>query len=99
MLPTAGSLNSQPSTLNFSFPSPMRRRLLLILAGLIAGVVLLVATVPLWLGVAARSVGRSRGVTFGTYERVGYSRFTLRDVDFHQGNVHVTASRIEAETP
>lgn len=77
----------------------MRRRLVLILAVVLAAVALLVATVPFWLGAAAAQAGRSRGLTFGRYERLGYSRFALHDVEFRQRQVRVTASRIEAETP
>lgn len=77
----------------------MRRRLLRIFAALLAVVLLLVVTVPWWLGNVASAVGRSRGLTIGSYERVGYSRFVLKDVEYRRENVRVTVSRAEADTP
>src|SRR5688500_8955475 len=77
----------------------MRRRFFFLFVGVIAGLVVLVATVPLWLGAAVRMAGPSRGVTFGAYERIGYSRFALRDVEYRRAGLRVTATRAEAETP
>ena len=77
----------------------MRRRLLLIFLGLLAGLVVLVISLPLWLGAVAGFAGRSRGLTFAAYERIGYSRFVLRDVEYRRPGLRVTASRVEAETP
>lgn len=77
----------------------MRRRVLILFLALMAGVVVVVATVPFWLGTAARIAGRSRGVTFGSYERLGYSRFVVRDIEVRRANVRVTATRAEGDTP
>ncbi|MGH7945172.1 MAG: hypothetical protein ACREF9_09205, partial [Opitutaceae bacterium] len=77
----------------------MRRRVLLILLLLVAGLVVLVVSVPLWLGAAVKLAGQSRGLTFASYERIGYSRFALNNVEYRRANVRVTASRAEAETP
>ncbi|MES2694214.1 MAG: translocation/assembly module TamB domain-containing protein [Verrucomicrobiota bacterium] len=77
----------------------MRRRLFSILAALLAAVVLAVVTLPFWLGAATKAAVRSRGITFSSYERIGYARFALRDVVVVQGNVRVTATRVEAPTP
>jgi translocation and assembly module TamB len=77
----------------------MRRRLLLLLAVLAAGLVLLAATLPWWLGAAIQLGARSRGIKVGGYERVGYTRFVLRAVDVPVGNVRVAADRVEADTP
>ena len=77
----------------------MRRRLLFILLAIVAGIVLLVVALPLWLGVAAKMAGASRGLTFAGYERIGYSRFVLRDVEYRRPALRVTASRVEADTP
>ena len=77
----------------------MRRRLFFIFLGVVAGLVVIVATVPLWLGAAVKMAGPSRGVTFGSYERIGYARFALRDVEYRRPGLRVTATRAEAETP
>ena len=73
----------------------MRRRFLLILLGFVVGLVMIVASVPLWLGVAVKLFGPSRGVTFRSYERIGYSRFVFRDVEYRRPGLLVAASRAE----
>lgn len=75
------------------------RRLVIILTVLAAGLVLLAATLPWWLGAAVRPAARSRGITVGGYERIGYTRFALRDVDVPVGSVRVSVDRVEADTP
>lgn len=77
----------------------MRRRLLRISAAILAALLLLVVTLPWWLGTAVGWAGGSRGLTFGSYERIGYGRFVLKDVEFRRENVRVTVSRAEADTP
>ncbi len=77
----------------------MRRRLLFILVALLIGVGLTVATLPWWLGSAARWAGSSRGLTFATYERIGYGRFALGNVEYRHPTVRVTVSRLEVDTP
>lgn len=77
----------------------MRRRLLIIFATLLAVLVVSVAALPLWLGAALKGAGVSRGLKFSRYERIGYARFALHDVEVRQKNVLVTVSRIEADTP
>ena len=70
-----------------------------LLAVPLAGAVLLVLTLPLWLGSALERAGRSRGLTFASYERVGYGRFALREAEFRRAGVRVTVTRAEADTP
>jgi translocation and assembly module TamB len=77
----------------------MRRRLLLVVLLILGGMVVAAATAPWWIGAVARVAVRSRGLTFGEYERIGYTRFALRDVEYRRGNVRVGISRVEAETP
>ncbi|HEY1109663.1 MAG TPA: hypothetical protein VGE76_13540, partial [Opitutaceae bacterium] len=59
----------------------MRRRLLFILAAIFAIALVAALTLPLWLGVATRKVGSSYGVSFASYERLGYGRFAFHDVE------------------
>ncbi len=77
----------------------MRRRLLFILAALAAALLAVIATLPLWLGAVVGWAGGSQGITFRSYERLGYSRFALHDVEFKRFGVRVAASRVEASTP
>jgi translocation and assembly module TamB len=61
-----------------------------------AGVVLLaLALLPWWLGAALSVAGGKAGFTFGSYQRIGYSRFALTDVEVDVGSVVVKADRIE----
>ncbi len=75
------------------------RLVLIILGTLVALILLAVATVPLWLGAALGSLGPRFGLTFGKYERVGYSRFALRDVAYRTPTINATLSRVELTTP
>jgi len=77
----------------------MRRRLLFLLFGLAAGLLVMLATLPWWLGIAAKSIAPGRGLTFASYERVGYGRFALTQVEYQRERVRVTASRVEADSP
>lgn len=75
------------------------RRLLLFLGLLAAGFVLLVGTVPWWLGLALHAGARPFGTSFADYERLGYRQFRLRDVTVHRPGVEVHVDLITAETP
>ncbi len=77
----------------------MRRRLLRLLAIVTAVLVLSAATLPLWLGGVLGWAGGSRGLKFSRYERIGYSRFALYDADLKIGRTHITATRLELDTP
>ena len=77
----------------------MRRRLLFLLLGLAAGSLVAIATLPWWLGIAAHFIAPERGFTFARYERVGYGRFALTQVEYQRQRVRVTASRVEADSP
>lgn len=73
-----------------------------ILITLSVGVVLLAVAVlalPWWWGTAVRQVGGDYGVTFSTYERVGYGRWMLKDVAWRQSGVVLQADRVEAPHP
>ncbi|HUR56155.1 MAG TPA: hypothetical protein VM029_00490, partial [Opitutaceae bacterium] len=77
----------------------MRRRLLLVFSALLAVILVGILALPLWFGAAVHAAGGSRGLTFARYERIGYGRFALHDVEFRRANVHVTAKRAEVDTP
>ncbi|MCX6951074.1 MAG: translocation/assembly module TamB domain-containing protein [Verrucomicrobia bacterium] len=77
----------------------MRRRILILFSALLALLVLSIAALPWWLGPVAKWQGGKHGLTFGRYERIGYGRFALHDAAYRIGNVRVTMSRIEADTP
>lgn len=77
----------------------MRRGLKYTGLGLLAVLILGAATVPWWLGAAVGHFGAKYGLTFSRYERIGYGRFALHDVDLRLRTVHVTVSRVEANTP
>lgn len=75
------------------------RGLLKVLLGLAALLALALAALPWWLGLALRPVGARYGLHFGAYERVGYTRFTLREVRFERPNLQFTAKHTELDTP
>ena len=77
----------------------MRRRLPVIAACLFAVFIAVIAALPWLLEPVLARIGHSWGANFGAYERIGYSRFALRDVEVRQPGVRVTVSRVEADTP
>ncbi|HEY9248725.1 MAG TPA: hypothetical protein VIO38_06320, partial [Rariglobus sp.] len=77
----------------------MRRKLVLITALVSAGIVLMLAALPWWLGAALKLAGPRFGLTFGEYRRIGYTRFALEDAAVLHAGVRVTASRVELDTP
>jgi translocation and assembly module TamB len=66
---------------------------------MVAVFVAAIATLPWWLEPVLVRAGRTLGAHFGGYQRIGYARFALLDVEVHQPGVQVAASRIEADTP
>lgn len=75
------------------------RRFLFILAGLLACAILVLVAAPWWLGLALSRVGADQGLGFARYERVGYGRFVLHDVEVQRPGLIVHADRVEAPTP
>lgn len=76
-----------------------RRRWPAIVGGVVALVLLALATVPWWLGGALTAVAPRFGLRYAEYQRIGYSRFALRGVELTRGVVTLRADRIEADTP
>jgi translocation and assembly module TamB len=76
-----------------------RRRFLITLAVLFTVAVICVLTLPFWLGAALRLAPERWGVHYARYERIGYGRFALHDVEYHRGNVRVTVARVEVDSP
>jgi translocation and assembly module TamB len=70
---------------------------LLLLVLVVAGVGLL--SLPWWLGAALRPVLRAKDITFGRYERFGYTNFRLREVRYAKPGFEFTASQFQAPTP
>ncbi len=75
------------------------RRFVIIIVVCAAVLAAAVLTLPWWLGAAVATVGPRFGLSFGDYERNGYSRFTVRDVEVRRPGVTVTISQIESLTP
>jgi translocation and assembly module TamB len=75
------------------------RRFLRILLGLLALLLIGIATVPWWLGWILPSAVRNRGITFSRYERISYTRFAVDGVVVRAPNTKVTVARIEADSP
>ena len=69
------------------------------LLAVLAVLVVALASSPWWLGTALRPLLRARGVTFQTYERVGYNEFRLHHVARVAEGVSVGAEQIQAPTP
>jgi translocation and assembly module TamB len=77
----------------------MKKRLVRIFLAVCATAVLAVALLPAWFPWVLRPVAQRYGVRFGAYERVGLSRFALRQVVVRQGGTEISAARVEAWLP
>jgi len=77
----------------------MARRFMIVFAAVLVALVVAGISLPLWLGMALKGPGPSRGLTFAAYERVGYGRFALHDVEMKVGPTVVTMTRVESATP
>src|SRR5688572_4145690 len=77
----------------------MRRRILFLLGIFFAALVVLFAALPWWWGRALHALAPRYGLKFGRYERVGYARFALHQVEFQRARVRVSAARVEIDTP
>ncbi|MBC7367676.1 MAG: hypothetical protein H7343_12845, partial [Undibacterium sp.] len=75
------------------------RRLLRFTFGLVALLLLALATLPWWLGLILPVIGRSHGVAFNRYERVSYTRFALETVVVRASTTSVNVTRVEADSP
>ncbi|MEO6873908.1 MAG: translocation/assembly module TamB domain-containing protein [Opitutaceae bacterium] len=76
----------------------MTRRGKILVFGLTA-LIAVVAAMPWWLGVALRPILRSKGITFATYERVGYAQFRLHEARYQSARVIVTIESVQTVTP
>lgn len=75
------------------------RFLAILLGSLVAVVAVAALSAPWWLGLALSWFGPSFGVHFETYERLGYARFRLEQVEFKRAPVHVRVEWAEGDTP
>ncbi len=75
------------------------RRILLLFGGLISSAVLALLALPWWLPSLLKAAGPRWGLSFATYERVGYARLALREVVYTHPVVRVTVDRVETDTP
>ncbi|PTX90857.1 translocation/assembly module TamB domain-containing protein [Opitutus sp. ER46] len=76
-----------------------RRRSLPVLA--VAGALLLLTalTLPWWLGLVLPPLAGRFGAKVGAYERQGYGRFVLREIEYRRDGVVVRVDHVEAPTP
>ena len=77
----------------------MRRRILIFLGVLVCLCVVIVASMPYWLGALTRSVGPRFGVTFSDYKRIGYGRAALTNVVYRGAGFQAKAERVEFASP
>jgi hypothetical protein len=80
-------------------PGFLSRRITLVSTGVFTLAVAAVALLPWWLGAVLGIVGPARGLTFASYERSGYMRFVLHDVELRVPAARIRATRVEWDTP
>jgi translocation and assembly module TamB len=75
------------------------RRVIIIIAWAVLGLLVLILSLPLWFPWVLRPVARHLGVTYGRYERQGYARCRVYNVSYSQGSTHVAIRRLEGPVP
>ena len=77
----------------------MIKRLSIVLLVTVLVAVTGVLTLPWWLGTALRGPAEDYGVTYGSYQRVGYARWALHDVVMQRPGITLRIDRIELPHP
>ncbi len=77
----------------------MSRRSKKISLVVLAAVLAVLVSIPLWLGLALRPILRSKHIVFERYERIGYAHFRLHHVTYQAARVTVTAGQVQTVTP
>jgi len=67
--------------------------------GCLIGGALALASLPYWIGAPGIWIAGRFHTRIGAYERLGYSRFALDDVEVRAGRTRVTVRRAESDTP
>ncbi len=75
------------------------KKLIYIGAGSLLIFVLIILLLPLWLPWVVKPVGARFGLEYAEYERIGYGRFALHDVDFEHEVVSFSGERLEGYLP
>ncbi len=75
------------------------KKILLWLAGTIVLLAIAIAFAPYWLGLALPAVLRGYHVHYGSYHRLDYSHFELRDVDYVKDGTRLHARQVTGLTP
>ncbi|HEY0457200.1 MAG TPA: translocation/assembly module TamB domain-containing protein [Verrucomicrobiae bacterium] len=70
-----------------------------ILAGALAGAIILILALPLWFPWLLRLASSHFGLNYISYDRIGYNRFALISASFTNRTIRVQAGRIEAPLP
>src|SRR5206468_3519287 len=76
-----------------------KRRIWLACCWTLAGLVLLVLALPLWLPWCLRPIARKSGATFSDYQREGYGHWALNNVTYSNRLVVFRAQRIQGLVP
>lgn len=75
------------------------RKILWWVGGILLGIIILIAAMPLWLPWILRPLASREGAQFSSYEREGYSRFTLKGVHYSSAAATLDAERVEGVVP
>src|SRR5262249_7226221 len=76
-----------------------RRRLWMVLGGLLAGLIAVWVACLLWFPWLLRPLGSKAGLQLGRYERLGYSRFCLHDINLTSESLVLHAQQVDALVP
>ncbi|HKQ38817.1 MAG TPA: translocation/assembly module TamB domain-containing protein [Verrucomicrobiae bacterium] len=73
------------------------QRLLRVVLLVLVLLIIVTVSTPIWFPWLLRPVAKRFGVTFGSYERIGYAEFAVRDAVYSNRNVRVRAGRLSID--
>lgn len=76
-----------------------RTKLLWAVIAVVSILALLIAAFPLWFPLALRPIAKRLGASYTSYERIGYQRFRVSDVQFTNADVQLHAKDLKAFVP
>lgn len=77
----------------------MAKKIGIFFLALVILLLLTVAALPLWIPLVVKPLLDRQGVEYDRYERIGYGRFALRDVEYETEGLRVQADRVEGFGP
>lgn len=75
------------------------RQALVVLGGVLVFILIVASAAPLWLPWVLAPLVKRSGLVYQNYQRAGYTRFLLKDVEYRHSSGIIRANEVELPTP